>query len=279
MAPGLLLHPPAHVVHGGVGQAHGVEVVDHDRRVGQVADRAVGVAPVRVQGHRLDTGEPTRLPSTEPGAHRLGRAPGHDVEQVAVLEVHEAGHEDRRVGRVGGQERRLVEPERRDGAHAVGVVDQGRTVVPDRRHDGVPAHAERPGQRGDGGGVLAHPTARFRPGPAGERRPGGDGRVGLGPGLGVAVRRGARHRRLAHTTTTGRPPAGRSRTTTRRRPLLLARAPQAGQRTATAVVSTNCHSSPSCSTAATSTKPANPKSAVAPWLPWRSTEGLLVLRP
>ena len=125
--------------------------------------------------------------------------------------LDEAGDERRRVGRGGGQERRLVEAQRLDDSHPVRVIDERAAAVPHRRRGGVPAHAD-PSHRGDGEGVLAHPPARLGPGPAGERRPWRDGRVLFGPGLAVAAGLGARHERLAQIAASGRPPAGRSRT-------------------------------------------------------------------
>ena len=86
---------------------------------------------------------------------------------------------------------------------------------------------------------------------------------------------GQRQMRLDHTTTTRRPPAGRSRTRTRRRPLDSARVPQAGQPITVAVVSTSWCSSPSITAAASRAKPSIPTSATALSLVSNPTRGLL----
>ena len=84
---------------------------------------------------------------------------------------------------------------------------------------------------------------------------------------------GHRHTRLIHTTVTGRPAEGRSRTHTGRRSCSCATAAQLGQPTRSAVVSTACSSSPSCSDTASTTKPAMPNITAAA-LRSRSTWGL-----
>ena len=77
---------------------------------------------------------------------------------------------------------------------------------------------------------------------------------------------GQRHRRLAHTNTTGRSAIGRSRTFTRLRPWPTPRVPHASQPTTSPVVSTNSHSSPATSSCAPTTNSSIPSSAVAPSL-------------
>jgi hypothetical protein len=76
-----------------------------------------------------------------------------------------------------------------------------------------------------------------------------------------------RQRRLRHHSTTGRPPIGRSRTRTRRRPCGVARTPQPAQPTIVAVVwTTSCHSPPT-SSAATTCKPSRSSSSDPDALP------------
>jgi hypothetical protein len=85
---------------------------------------------------------------------------------------------------------------------------------------------------------------------------------------------GQRQIRLRQPITTGRPPDGKSRTFTVLRPLLTARHPHARHHARLVVVSINCQSSPSSSTAPTRTKPAMPTSAAALSLPSNPTRGL-----
>ena len=89
---------------------------------------------------------------------------------------------------------------------------------------------------------------------------------------------GHRHSRFHHTTTPRRPPAGRSRTRTLRRPLDAALFPHSGQPTILDVVSTSWCSSPSTTAAASKQKPSIPTSAIALSLVSNSTRGLLSSR-
>ncbi len=91
VAEHLLLHPAPHVVHGGVGQANGVEVVQHHGGVAELGEQAVGVAPERIEGDHVDVGPPVLVPLRQPGLdHRTAAAQG-DVEQPSPVEVDEAG--------------------------------------------------------------------------------------------------------------------------------------------------------------------------------------------
>ena len=82
-----------------------------------------------------------------------------------------------------------------------------------------------------------------------------------------------RHTRLIHTRVTGRPAVGRSRIQHGRRSCSCATAPHSGQPTRSAVVSTACSNSPSCSDTASTTNPGKPNIAAAA-LRSRSTWGL-----
>jgi hypothetical protein len=162
-----------------------------------------------------------------PSLHRSPGAVGHQVQQPAALQVHEP--RDPLGGRVTG---RLEE---------VGLVQA------ERDHTRV--------------GVLADPP------------------TGLGPARSVSTARGPiaatrsvqvrtlqagsrqRQMRLRQTSTTGRPPIGRSRTHTRRRPWASAHTPQPTQpTTGTFVCTSSCHSPPPTRAARTST-PSRPSSA------------------
>ena len=84
---------------------------------------------------------------------------------------------------------------------------------------------------------------------------------------------GQRHTRLTHTSVTGHPPAGKSRTHLGHRSCSSATAPHSGQPTKSAVVSTACSSSPSLSDTASTTNPGKPNITAAA-LRSRSTWGL-----
>ena len=58
MPEGVLLHPAAGVGHGGGGQADGVEVIDHQRGVGQDVADGDGVATERVDRRDADLVDP-----------------------------------------------------------------------------------------------------------------------------------------------------------------------------------------------------------------------------
>lgn len=80
------------------------------------------------------------------------------------------------------QEGRLVHPQPRDAVESGWVVDQRLPVVHDCPPHGVPADSQVTSDRGDGLAAVADPPARRGAGPLGQRRPGRDRRVLLGPG-------------------------------------------------------------------------------------------------
>ena len=96
---------------------------------------------------------------------------------------------------------------------------------------------------------------------------------------------GQHQTRFHQHSTTGRPPSGRSRTQVGRRSLARATAPQRGQPTRSAVVSTSNSSSPPTSAVATTTNPSNPSSAASSravaspiaWGPFHGREHLVVI--
>ena len=98
-------------------------------------------------------------------------------------------------------------------------------VIAHCAHHRPPPDAEGAPDLGHGVVVLPHPPTCLHSGPLGQRCQRGDELTRLGPALDVAVGVAKRHKRLLHTTTTGRPP-DRSRTLVRRRPLDSARVPQ-----------------------------------------------------
>jgi hypothetical protein len=74
---------------------------------------------------------------------------------------------------------------------------------------------------------------------------------------------GQHQTRFHQHNTTGRPQIGRSRTQVGRRSFALATAPQPGQPTRSAVVSTSSSSSPPTSAVMTMTNPSNPSNAAS----------------
>lgn len=87
-----VLDPPAHVVDGHVGEADGVEVVEHHGGVAELGEQSVGVAPEGVEGHDVDAGQPLLEALGEPVVDGLAAATRDDVEQAGLGQLHEAGH-------------------------------------------------------------------------------------------------------------------------------------------------------------------------------------------
>jgi hypothetical protein len=93
---------------------------------------------------------------------------------------------------VGAQERRLVDPERSDLSHTVGVVDEGCPAVADRRHHHRPSDAQPVGEQGHRAGLLTDGTGAFPPGASREHVAIGEflGPFALGPLGTVQLRTG-----------------------------------------------------------------------------------------
>jgi hypothetical protein len=174
VAEGVLLHPAADLVQGGVAQSHGVEVIDDQLGVGQPLGQAPGVAGVGIQGDGVDGGQPRRRPGDEPPGNPLRSTAFDHIEEPVAVQVDEAGHQQRRVLRVGGEEGVLVEPQRRRGAEAGQVIHPRSAVIAHRGQGGVPPHPEAPGHLGDGVAGLTDEAADLGSGPLGQRRPRGD---------------------------------------------------------------------------------------------------------
>jgi hypothetical protein len=208
---------------------------------------------------------PSRL-RPQPLGDRPGAASRQHVHQPAGVDVDDARRQQRGGRGRGGQERRLVHPDGRRGAHAGEVVDPGPAVVAHRRHGGVPAHAEALGASSHRLLAGAHPAGDLRSG----RSVSTDrGAMASDSSDHVPISQAAsaqRHSRLPHTSTTGRPPMGRSRTRTRRRPCPTARPPHGGHQARSLVVSTASHPSPVVSSSrwARTTNPSSPSSADTP---------------
>jgi hypothetical protein len=223
-----------------------------------------------------DPRQPRRRLGGQPAGHRGGAASRQNIDQPARVEIEDPGHQQPLTVSGGGQERRLVQSDRLRGAQAGEVIDPGPAVIAHRRHGRVPRDTEVAGRLGDRVLIRSDPTGDLGAGPLGEHRPraiasDSSDHVRIGQ-----VGSGQRHRRLAHTSTTGLSASGRSRTTTRRRPWPTTRTPQAGHQARSSVVSTASHHSPdvSSSSKTDTTNPSSPSRADTP-LPSRSIRGLL----
>ena len=223
---GGLLHAAADLIEGRVGETDHMEVIDHQAGIGQSRGHRRGVGLVGVDHHMADARQPWGRLRRQPVGHRDGAASRENLDEAALVEVDDPGHQHGRVLRGPSEERRLVEPDRAGGAEAGRVIDAGPAVIAHRGHRRVPRHAEVP--RGLGDGVLSgtETMSDLRPSPLGQHGPWRD-LLGLSDQVRVAHAGSAqRHKRLAHTSTTGRSASGRSPTTTRRRPWPIARTPQ-----------------------------------------------------
>ena len=157
------------------------------------------------------------LKPTHTRLSRCNRSPRRAAAPPPTGQVDDAGNEAGRVGGARREERCFVDTQTPHAVHPVRILDQRPTVLEDCLHDRLPAGPYWPATRAT---VLPScPTRRqaSRRAPLGQRRPRPDVLTGLRP-----VRRGQsgsmqRHARLIHTRITGRPPAGRSRTSVRRR--------------------------------------------------------------
>ena len=78
------------------------------------------------------------------------------------------------MGGGGGQERGLVQPDRRRCPETGQVIDAGLAVIPHRGHGRVPAHPEALRRPGDGLLTEPDPAGDLGSGPLGEHRPRGD---------------------------------------------------------------------------------------------------------
>ena len=200
-------------------------------------------------------------PSMQPAADGGPGAVGHHIQQTTLLQVDQAS--DPLGGRQAGglEEAGLVQPERSDAVQPRGVIQQRAAVLGHRPHDGRPAD---PRSRATAATAWASvPTRRHA---SARARSVSTARGRMAAACSVQVRTPQagsrqRQRRLRHHSTTGRPPIGRSRTRTVRRPCGVARAPQPAQPITVAVVWTaSCHSPPT-SSAETSWKPSRSSSA------------------
>ena len=134
-----LLGPSPDLVDHRVGQPDGVEVVDHDGGVPRRDEQRTGIPAPWIQRDRGDACQPVAGPDAEPAVHRSSGAIGHQVQQPAAPQVHQAGHEPGRRHPGGLQEAGLVQPERGPGPACHSV--RSRPAPP---RSGPPAATRRP---------------------------------------------------------------------------------------------------------------------------------------
>ncbi len=91
----------------------------------------------------------------DPLRERLPTSTGHDVEQLALLDVDNGRGEDQATIGAVVHEERLVEPEGADLTEAPFVLDEGFAVVKQRIVDHVPGAAQLLGDLLDAASVLA----------------------------------------------------------------------------------------------------------------------------
>jgi hypothetical protein len=177
-----LLHAPADLIDHRVGQPDGVEVIDDHPGVPKRCNQRAGVAPPGVDRDRGDPDQPVTRPGMKPAVHRGRGTVGHQIQQPATLQVHQAGHIPSGCDPGGFQEAGLVQPERGDPLQPRGVLHQRPAVITHRPHHRRPPDPEVTCHCGDRMGVLADPPARLSAGPFGQHRPRTDRGYLLGPG-------------------------------------------------------------------------------------------------
>ena len=99
--------------------------IDDQGGMRQFLGHAVGVAPVRVDGHGVRAGQPRLRPAGQPCLTTLALRPATMSSSRPGDDVHEPGDEDGVAAGVGPQERGLVEAQATDRTDAAGVLDQG----------------------------------------------------------------------------------------------------------------------------------------------------------
>ena len=134
MTQRLLLHPAAHLVHGGVAQLHNVERVQHPDCVGQPVGQRGGIPAERIKRGDLDAAPPGLLLLGDPVRVHLPAATLDDVEQpgrATIGEVDDAGGVLGAPARAGVLPHVLVHSERAHPVQPSRVVDQWAAVVAD----------------------------------------------------------------------------------------------------------------------------------------------------
>jgi hypothetical protein len=173
--------------------------------------------------HVADPGQPRRRLGRPPPGDRDSTTGRQNIDEATGVEVDDPGHQHGGVLCGGGEERGLVQPDRTRGAETGEVIDAGsavsRTAAIAVCHDTPKSRAAWATECSSG------PTRRAI---SARARSVSTARAAIWSDSSDQVRAGhagsgQRHRRLDHTSTTGRSARGRSRTTTRRRPWPTAR--------------------------------------------------------
>ena len=169
VAQALLLDPAADVIDHRVAQLHAVKTVHRDCGVRQVGEDPIEVAPVGIDGHRLDGLSPGWCALSEPVAHVVGVAASDDVEEPPADHVDETGDVEGVMLTVGTEHLVLVDAEGIDVVEPGWVVHQGLAVAADAVHRAFPADPELAGYLSHRGAVLADLPADLGGCPSGQR--------------------------------------------------------------------------------------------------------------
>ena len=121
VAEDLVLHSPSRVVHLGGGVAHHVEGVGHQFDVGQHRGEDGSVGGQQIERARSDVTEPFLAACAQPVLGCLALSIRHDVEQLALLHVHDRRDELRGAPLAALHHEVLVESEGGDVAGAPGA--------------------------------------------------------------------------------------------------------------------------------------------------------------
>jgi hypothetical protein len=144
MAQRLVLDAPADLVEGLVAQPHDVEGVEDAHRVGQFGAQRGRVAAEGIQRRHGDPVRPHRFARGDPVRVGLAGAAAHHVQQTrraARGQVDDAGSELGAAGTTGVLPQVLVDAQAGHRVQPTRVLDQRLTVIADRTHHGVLAHA------------------------------------------------------------------------------------------------------------------------------------------
>ena len=188
-----MLDPAADVIDRGVRQLAHVEVVQHERGVGQadlLVEQRGPVGGGRVERSDANPGPPLRGLRGQPGPEHLLGASLDDVERSAAGQVHDHGHEPAAPATRGTVHHLLVHPDRHTQPGLAGVEllvgEQPGGGVLDRPHHRLPADPELPCHRRDRTAELTDLAGRLGPRTLGQHRPRQDVGMLLAPGA-VAV--------------------------------------------------------------------------------------------
>ena len=93
----VVLHPAPYFVEGGVGEPDHVEVIHDELRVGHLVGQRGRVGLVGVDHRVADTSAPPGVLRGEPVLHRDGGTGRDHIDELAPIEIHDAGHQQRRM--------------------------------------------------------------------------------------------------------------------------------------------------------------------------------------